>query len=127
MDDSAKSAALVECFGDLTPDIIAEFLSMLRSYGLDDQELFYKWESYCIRMGPDTKLNLETVRAFKKSVQEQLEKEIRAKARQQNINASKAVQKTPRRPKNSGDTLALLVSLSRSFCLRVVRGVDDRC
>lgn len=104
MDDSAKTVALVECFGDLTPDVLAEFLSMLRSYGLDDQELFYKWESYCIRMSPnDTKLDLETVRAFKKEVQEMLEKDIRAKSR---------LQKTPRH-KVLDETL--LVSLAIVF------------
>lgn len=123
MDDSAKSVALVECFGDLTPDILAEFLSMLRSYGLDSEELFYKWESYCInRRTEEIKLNLETVRVFKKSVQEQLEKDIRAKARHQNTGASRVIQKTPRHHKHSEDNLALLVSLSRSFCLRVLRG-----
>lgn len=114
MDDSAKTVALVECFGDLTPDVLAEFLSMLRSYGLDDQELFYKWESYCIRMSPnDTKLDLETVRAFKKDVQEILEKDIRAKSRQQNSGALRGLQKTPRH-KNSEDT-TLLVSLAIVF------------
>lgn len=118
MDDSAKTIALVECFGELTPDIVAEFLSMLRSYGFDDQELFWKWESYCMRMGSDdTKLDLETVRLFKKDVQEQLEKDIRAKARHNNSTSRQ--QKTPRHHKNSGDPLALLVSLDL-ICLWAV-------
>lgn len=107
MDDSAKTEALVECFGKLTPDIVAEFLSMLRVYSIGYQELFYKWESYCIKMGSDTKLDLDTVYAFKQDVQEALEKLNRVKSRQQNSNASRAVQKTPRHVK--GDTLALWV------------------
>lgn len=119
MDDSAKTVALVEYFGDLPPDIVPELLSMLRSYGLNEQDLFYKWEYYCIKMGPDdTKLNLETVRAFKKDTQEQLEKNIRAKTRQQSSAVSRGVQKTPRH-KGSGDTMALSVSLAL-ICSRVM-------
>lgn len=119
MDDSAKTVALVEYFGDLPPDIVPELLSMLRSYGLNEQDLFYKWEYYCIKMGPDdTKLNLETVRAFKKDTQEQLEKNIRAKTRQQSSAVSRGVQKTPRH-KGSGDTMALSVSLAL-ICLWVM-------
>lgn len=119
MGDSTKTVALVEYFGDLPPDIVPEFLSMLRSYGLSEQDLFYKWEYYCIKMGPDdTKLNLETVRAFKKDTQEQLEKNIRAKTRQQSSAVSRGVQKTPRH-KGSGDTMALSVSLAL-ICLRVM-------
>lgn len=118
MDDSAKTVALVKFFGELTPDVAAELLSILRSYGLSDEELFYKWESYCIKIDPDNmKLNIETVRLFKKYTQELLEKEIRAKTRH-NSSTSRQ-QKTPRHHKNSGDPLALLVSLGL-VCLRVV-------
>jgi DNA polymerase alpha subunit B len=109
MDDPTNVDALVERFGELTPDIVAEFLSMLRIYAIDDQELFFKWESYCIKMGSeDTKLNFDTVCAFKKDVQEQLEKTSKARSRQYINNVPRAVQKTPRHMK--GDGLVLLVS-----------------
>lgn len=112
MDDPEKTDALVERFGKLTPDIAAEFLAMLTRYHIDDEELFFKWESYCMRMGSEnTKLNYDTVIAFKKDVQEQLEKSMRAKARQRDTDASKVVQRTPRHVKGSGDTFALFVFL----------------
>lgn len=109
MDDSAKTDKLVELFGKLSPDIVTEFLSMLRIFGVDEQELFFKWEAYCIKMGPDnTKLNLDTVLEFKNDAHEQLEKTAKAKVRQRD-NPPRTVQKTPRHVK--GDGLALLVSL----------------
>lgn len=64
----------------LTPDILHELQSMLRLHDITPQELFYKWESYSMKMGADeTKLDLNTVRAFKRDVQDSLEREARAK------------------------------------------------
>lgn len=65
---------------ELLPDILGELQSILRLHGISAQELFYKWESYSIKMGSEeTKLDLTTVRAFKKDVQESLERETRGK------------------------------------------------
>ena len=64
----------------LPPDILAEMESILRLHSISPQELFYKWESYCLKMGSEeTKLNLETIRMFKRDVQEGLERENRGK------------------------------------------------
>lgn len=60
----------------LPKDVLAELQSMLRLHGISSQELFYKWESYSMKMGSEeTKLDLVTVRAFKKDVQDSLERE----------------------------------------------------
>ena len=67
--------------GELAPEVQAELQSILRLYGIDPQELFYKWESYSIKMGVDT-LNLKIVREFKKDIQDALERESRSKAHQ---------------------------------------------
>jgi DNA polymerase alpha subunit B len=82
MDDYA--AELSELFAapnsKLEPDVLRELQSILRIHNLDAQELFYKWESYCLKMGAeDTKLDLKTARDFKKDIQENLERETRGK------------------------------------------------
>lgn len=105
MDDPAKTAALIERFGSQPPDVMGELHSMLRLYDIDAQELFFKWESYSMKMGPDdTKLDYDTVLAFKKDVQELLEKELRAKAKMQQ---TPALQRTIRPSAAGGDAFAL--------------------
>ena len=64
----------------LPPDILGELQSILRIHSTTPQELFFKWEAYTIRMGLETnKVDLEAVRAFKKDLQEALERESRTK------------------------------------------------
>ncbi|KAJ5620243.1 hypothetical protein N7510_004227 [Penicillium lagena] len=65
--------------GGLPDDVLVELQSILRVHSITAEELFYKWESYSIKMGEEVKLNLETVRAFKQDVQEALERETRGK------------------------------------------------
>ncbi|PWY66118.1 DNA polymerase [Aspergillus heteromorphus CBS 117.55] len=87
MDDTV--AELNELFAAAAPDgipkdILAELQSTLRIHSISAQELFYKWESYCLKMGPDElKLDLSTVRLFKKDVQDTLERESRGRAGRQ--------------------------------------------
>lgn len=63
----------------LAPEVMGELESILRLYGIDAQELFYKWESYSMKMNIDT-LSLKTARDFKKDIQEALERESRGKS-----------------------------------------------
>lgn len=80
----------------LPKDVLAELQSLLRIHAISAQELFYKWESYCLKMGPDElKLDLETVRLFKKDVQDTLERESRGRAGRQTDRRT-AVTATPR-------------------------------
>ncbi|KAF8544814.1 DNA polymerase alpha subunit B N-terminal-domain-containing protein [Trichophaea hybrida] len=106
MDDSSNPPELIERFGTQPPDVMAELQLMLRIYDIDAQELFFKWESYSMKMGPDdVKLTYDTVLAFKKDVQEQLEKELRGKAKMQQ---TPAVQRTVRPQAAGADPFALL-------------------
>jgi DNA polymerase alpha subunit B len=85
MDGSLRSE-LSELFSpqpgsSLPPEVMAELLSMLRLHAITPQELFFKWESYSIKMGADeTQLDLTTARAFKADMLESLERENRSKA-----------------------------------------------
>lgn len=63
----------------LSPEITTELQSILRIHDLPIDELSYKWESYCMKMGAETKLDLKTARDFKKDLQEILEREARSK------------------------------------------------
>jgi len=108
MDDPAQTPLLIDRFGPQPPEILGELHSMLRIYDIDAQELFFKWESYSMRMGltADIKLSVDVVRAFKQDVQERLEKELRGKARMQQ---TPAVQRTVRPPPQGADSFSLCV------------------
>lgn len=64
----------------LPSDIMGELQSMLHLYSTTPQDLFYKWESYSLKMGSEnTKLDLRTTREFKNDIQDALERESRGK------------------------------------------------
>lgn len=85
----------------LPPDILSELESMLRLHSIPPKELFFKWESYCLKMGSEeTKLNLETVRMFKKDVQDAVERESRGK---HNIRSSDRRAPTNATPRNASN------------------------
>ena len=87
----------------LPPDILGELQSILRLHSLSPQELSYKWESYTMKMGSEqTQLDLPTARAFKKDIQEMLERESRAKAHVRSVE-KKGVHATPRNTVKGGD------------------------
>jgi len=66
---------------ELRPEVLGELQSILRLYSISPQDLFYKWESYSLKMGAeDTRLDLKTARNFKKDIQDTLERESRGKA-----------------------------------------------
>ncbi|KAF8473468.1 DNA polymerase alpha subunit B N-terminal-domain-containing protein [Kalaharituber pfeilii] len=54
---------------------------MLRLYNINPEELFFKWESYCMRLGfdGDVKVNADIARDFKKDTGQALEAEVKAK------------------------------------------------
>lgn len=87
---------------DLAQDVLFELESILRIHGISAQELFYKWESYNIKMGGDSvKLDLKTVRDFKKDIQDALERDSRGKAHAR-ADTKRHVGATPRVARSSG-------------------------
>ncbi|KAL3423356.1 DNA polymerase alpha primase associated subunit [Phlyctema vagabunda] len=94
----------------LESDVLNELQSIMRIHSIDAQELFYKWESYSIKMGSDDlKLDIETARALKKDVQDGLERETRNKTHV--LNSSKRGGATPRNIASSGDVFGILDGL----------------
>ena len=101
---------LNELFGPvnshLPSDVVNELLATMRLHTLSPQELFYKWESYVIKMGVEnTKLEYKTVRDFKKDLQDALERESRAKGHVMQ-SATKKAAPTPRA--GGGDVFGML-------------------
>jgi DNA polymerase alpha subunit B len=110
----------------LSPDILGELESMLRLYSISPQELFYKWESYSLKMGSeDTKLDLETVRMFKKDVQDGLERDTHGRHVGRGSERKSNVVATPRNTTTSGDVFGMQVCviwsplLVANVCLRL--------
>ncbi|KAF2429779.1 DNA polymerase alpha 70 kDa subunit [Tothia fuscella] len=92
---------------ELKPEILSELESILRLHRISPEELSYKWESYCMKMGAEeTKLDLKTTRDFKKDIQEILERESRSKM--QKGHEKRNIHATPRAGVGGGDVMSML-------------------
>lgn len=59
----------------LEPDVLAELQSTMRLHDLSAEDLFFKWESYCIKLDQDAQeVSLRAVRNLKASIQDALER-----------------------------------------------------
>jgi hypothetical protein len=101
---------LKERFGqagaEIEPDVLTELQSIMRLHSIDPQELWYKWESYSMKMGADDmKLNIETTRALKQDIQDGLERDNRTKAHA--LNSNKRGGATPRNVSSNGDVFGM--------------------
>jgi len=93
-------------YAEIEPDVLAELNSIMRLHSIDEQELWYKWESYSMKMGSDDlKLNIDTVRALKENIQGGLERENRNKAHV--MSSGKRGGVTPRNVNNGGDVFGM--------------------
>ncbi|CAI4212605.1 unnamed protein product [Parascedosporium putredinis] len=65
----------------LEPDVLAELTSLLRLHGVSAEDLFYKWESYCMRLEVEpSAVTLPALKAFKQRTLDDLEKTNQAAA-----------------------------------------------
>lgn len=108
----ADAEALQELFAppesQLGNDVVTELQHIARLHTLSAQEMFYKWESYVIKMGVEhMKMEFKTVRDFKKDLQDALERESRAKGHIMQ-SASKKTAATPRAGGGSGDVFGII-------------------
>ncbi|KAG5959911.1 hypothetical protein E4U56_004711 [Claviceps arundinis] len=64
----------------LEQDVLYEIQSIIRLHDLSVDDLFFKWDAYCIRMDLDAQsaLSLQNIRNLKHSIQDELEKSHRA-------------------------------------------------
>jgi DNA polymerase alpha subunit B len=106
-----EATQIREIFASSNPnipgDVLHELLSITRLLSIDAQELFYKWESYVLKMGTEnTKLEYKTVKDFKKDLQDALERDTRAKGHHAAPRRSMAA--TPRAGASGGDMFDML-------------------
>ena len=81
---------------ELPPDVSGELQSILRLHSMTPQDLHFNWEAYTLKMGTEqTKLDLNTARAFKKDLQEDLERKSRGKAHVRSVD-KRGAYATPR-------------------------------
>lgn len=115
MADDEILAELTERFGTagkpLEPDVEAELRSIMRLHDLSVEDMFFKWDAYCIKMDSnDLKATPEVLRAFKQSLQDALERSTRTQA---NVKPEKRVGATPRTvTKNNSDVFGMLDGLT---------------
>ncbi|KAK3899846.1 hypothetical protein C8A05DRAFT_36525 [Staphylotrichum tortipilum] len=95
----------------LEPDVVAELQSCMRVHHLSAQDLFFKWESYGLKMAMDDfRPSLDNVRAFKQNLLDDLERSNRSQA---HIKTEKRVGATPRAAKGAGaDVFGMLDALT---------------
>lgn len=92
--------------GQLPPEVLGELQSILRLHSISPQELFYKWESYSMKMGAEeTQLTLNATRDFKKDLEELLERETRGKVQARNAD-KRTMGATPRA--GAGDAFSMI-------------------
>jgi DNA polymerase alpha subunit B len=77
-------AELHEFFSPSKPleaDVLSELQSIMRLHNLSAQDLFFKWESYCIKMDIDAQtVSLQAIRNLKQTIQDALESSNSRKA-----------------------------------------------
>jgi DNA polymerase alpha subunit B len=94
---------------ELKPEILSELQSIIRLHQISPEELSYKWESYCMKLGAEeTKMDLKTTRDFKKDLQDSLEQESRIKMLKRG-DQKRAVVATPRAGVGADDVFGMYV------------------
>ncbi|KAH7152222.1 DNA polymerase alpha subunit B N-terminal-domain-containing protein [Dactylonectria estremocensis] len=95
----------------LEPDVLSELESILRLHNLSAEDLYFKWESYCIKLDLDAQeVSLEAVRNLKQSIQDALEKS----QHQVQVKAERKVGATPRAGAKAGNVFGMLDGLMPS-------------
>ena len=94
----------------LPQDVVGELQSISRIHAISPQELFFKWESYCLKMGAEeTVLNLDTARALKRDVQDSLERESKGKTHMRGAEKRHTASATPRALGSNRDAFGMYV------------------
>ena len=92
----------------LEPDVRAELESIQRLHDLSAEDLFFKWESYCIKLDLDAQsVDITAVRNLKQTIQDALEKS----QRQVHVKTERRVAATPRQAHKGGDVFNMLDGL----------------
>lgn len=110
MDDEVD-AELKELFrSELELAVITELKSIMRTFDLAAQAMFFKWESYCINREMDQQnMSVGLLRPFKQDLMDALERSTRAKA---HIKTEKRMGTTPRTVTRATDVYDMLEGMA---------------
>ena len=124
MDDESTKAALNSHFsprgGSLQPDVLVELSSILNLHDLNPQDLFYKWESYSMKMGLEpsasSKMDAKTARDLKRDISDAVERETRQRGGKGGAadRRGAGVMKTPRNKMAGGDVFGMIDGVTSS-------------
>ncbi|KAL8418904.1 hypothetical protein RB594_002203 [Gaeumannomyces avenae] len=93
----------------LGADVLSELRSIMSLHELSAQDLFFKWESYCIKMDMDEmRPAYDSIRAFKQDLHDALQRSNRAQA---HVKSEKRPGATPRTTAKSTDVFGMLDGL----------------
>lgn len=112
--DEAEIEELNELFATgnkpLEHNVVVELRSAMQLHSLSAQDLYFKWESYCMRLEmADMTLSVETLGALKQDLLDALERSNRSQ--QVQIKTEKRTGATPRSAaKNGGDVFGMCVA-----------------
>ena len=113
---------------ELDPPLENELQSILRLHDLTPQELFYKWESYSIKLGGTERLapNLQRIRELKQNINDALERETRGKTHVRNDR--RAVGATPRAGSKAagGDMFGMMEGVVQTPARPAVNGSSSK-
>ncbi|EEH09961.1 DNA polymerase alpha/primase associated subunit [Histoplasma capsulatum G186AR] len=113
------------CPSGVPQDVATELRSIMRLHSMSAQDLSYKWDAYCLKMGAEeTALNLDTVRGLKRDIQDVLERESRGKAHMRGTDKRNAVSATPRAATNNRDVFEILDDFAASPHSRTNNGAS---
>ncbi|KAF3760318.1 DNA polymerase alpha, subunit B [Cryphonectria parasitica EP155] len=106
-------AELNERFGagdkGLGQDVVVEMQSIMRLHNLSPEDLYFKWESYCIKLDMnETQPSFERMNAFKQDLQDALEKTTRT---QVHTKSERRTGATPRMANRGGDVFGMIDGL----------------
>lgn len=94
---------------DLEPDVINALKSIMRLHQLSVQDLYFKWESYCMKLDmSEFRATIDTLSAFRQDLQDTLERSNRS---QTHTKTEKRVGATPRVAKGN-DVFGMLDGLA---------------
>lgn len=119
---------LTERFGGgkpLHPDVVATLRSIMRLYELSVEDMWFKWDAYCIKLDTDgTNASLEALHAFKQDLQDQLERSNRTQVQ---VKTEKRVGATPRTvAKSNTDYMNMLDGMTTPAAGRSARVTSAR-
>lgn len=96
----------------LPPDVLSELQSIMHLHNLSAEDLFFKWDAYCIKLDLDAQssLNIISIRNLKQTIQDALVKSNQARQQHQ-VKSERKMVSAPRAGGRGDDMYGMLDGL----------------